>query len=138
MKKKQVSVTTNSNTTYTCFFTEVLTGVHVASIEDAKVAAQKLLEKGCKKVIVTLGSNGSLIYGPDQCEHVPAIKVTNVVDTTGAGDAFVGTVAHFIANGIELKKAVEYATFACSLSIQKPGAQGSYPDGEQVYKNYNL
>lgn len=109
----------------------MLTNVHVANPEDAKLAAKQLSEKGCKQVIITLGAQGSLIYDSltGKAEHVPAIKVDNVVDTTGAGDAFTGCVAHFLSLGSSLGRAVKYATYVCSLSIQKPGAQSSYPDG---------
>ena len=77
---------------------EALTGIRVQSLEDAQAAARKLLDGGVRRVIVTLGANGSLLATPDGMTHVPAYAV-QPVDTTGAGDAFIGSLACFLAEG---------------------------------------
>jgi len=72
--------------------TELLTGLPVATLEQAAAAAQVFLERGAGNVILTLGERGSLLVSPHQIAHVPATQV-KAVDTTGAGDAFVGSLA---------------------------------------------
>ena len=78
---------------------EALTGMPVRSLEDARACAQKLLDGGLRRVIVTLGANGALCAGPEGMTHVPAFAV-QPVDTTGAGDAFIGSLACFLAEGM--------------------------------------
>src|SRR5437763_6722747 len=68
---------------------ETITGMPVRNVDDARKCAEKLLAGGVKRVILTLGANGSLLAGRETMEHVPAFKV-NAVDSTGAGDAFIG------------------------------------------------
>lgn len=70
---------------------EVLTGIKVETLEDANKAGQAFLEKGVNFVIITLGSKGAAVIGKDFCELVPAYKV-NAIDTTAAGDSFIGGV----------------------------------------------
>ena len=77
---------------------EALAGMPVHNLEDARACAQKLLDGGVRRVIVTLGANGALCAGPDGMTHVPAFAV-QPVDTTGAGDAFIGSLACFLAEG---------------------------------------
>ncbi len=78
--------------------TELLTGLPVRTVEEATRAARVLLERGAGKVILTLGENGSLLVTEKEALHVPAIPV-KALDTTGAGDAYVGSLAYFLAAG---------------------------------------
>lgn len=109
---------------------EILTGMPVNNIENIRQAARSLLEKGLKNIIVTLGSQGALWMTNDNEVHVPAIKV-NAIDTSGAGDAFIGCFSHYYVktNDVELsmKKAVLFAAF----SVMGKGTQSSYPSIEQ-------
>ncbi|KAK3576330.1 hypothetical protein CHS0354_039736 [Potamilus streckersoni] len=109
---------------------EILTGLPVKSIEDAKMAANILLKRGCGKVIITLGEQGSVIATTDTSEvkHVPAQKV-KVVDTTGAGDAFIGSLAFYLAENphLGLEESVRRATILAGISVQSPGTQTSMP-----------
>src|SRR5205807_4856661 len=77
---------------------EALAGLPVGDIEQARACAQRLLDRGLPRVIVTLGANGALLAGPHGMHHIPAWAVTPV-DTTGAGDAFSGSLACFLAEG---------------------------------------
>ena len=79
---------------------EALAGMPVRNLEDAKACAQKLLEGGVRRVIVTLGANGALLATDAGTRHVPAFPVTPV-DTTGAGDAFIGSLACFLSEGCD-------------------------------------
>ena len=106
---------------------EAVTGIVVGSVDDAKRCAGTLLEAGIKRVIITLGSNGSLLAGPDGMQHVPAFEV-ETVDTTGAGDAFIGSFAVFLGEGLDEKEAVTRANLYAGLSTTGVGTQKSFLD----------
>ena len=106
--------------------TEALTGMPVGSLEEATAAARALLGRGLHTVILTLGERGSLLVTPDRVEHVPAPQV-RAVDTTGAGDAFVGSLATFLAAGKSLPVAMGRANRIAAISVQGTGTQSSFP-----------
>ena len=106
---------------------ETITGMPVRNLEDAKVCAQKLLSSGIRRVIITLGSNGSLLAGSEGMEHMPAFKV-NAKDSTGAGDAFIGSFATFLGEGLPEKEAVRRANLYAGLSTEGVGTQKSFYD----------
>lgn len=93
--------------------------------------AERLLEAGARSAVITLGSAGSLVVDAFGSTSVPAHRVP-VVDTTGAGDAFVGAVACELARGAALADAVRFATAVAALSVQRLGAQASYADRAEV------
>src|SRR5207247_400276 len=74
---------------------QTITGMRVQTAEDARKCAELLLEKGIRRVIITLGERGCLVAGPDDAEHIPAFPVQSI-DTTGAGDALIGSFAVFL------------------------------------------
>ena len=80
---------------------------------------------GIKRVIITLGSQGSLLAGAEGMEHVPAFEV-DAVDTTGAGDAFIGSFAVFLGEGLDEKDAVTRASLYAGLSTTGVGTQKSF------------
>ncbi len=92
--------------------------------------ASALSEK--ENMIITLGSKGCFIK--ETKETVPPFKVDNVVDTTGAGDTFNGTLATFLGEGLDLKKSVEIATVASGISVTEKYAVSSIPKKEIVAK----
>ena len=104
---------------------EALTGVAVRTVEDAQAAAQKLLEGGVRRVIVTLGENGALCADAKGMHLVPPFAV-NAVDTTGAGDAFIGSLAVFLAEGSAELDAVSRANLYAALSTTLPGTMKSF------------
>ncbi|MBV9084841.1 MAG: ribokinase [Acidobacteriaceae bacterium] len=109
---------------------EVLAGVRMQSADDARLCAQQLLENGVRRVIVTLGSNGSLYASRNTMDHVPA-HPARPVDTTGAGDAFIGSLACFLAEGYEELAAVARANVYAALSTLSAGTQKSFPTRER-------
>jgi ribokinase len=115
---------------------EALTGASIANIEDAKRAAHLLMESGAGSVVLTLGSSGALLVTGDTEHHIPSPTV-HVRDTTGAGDAFVGSLAYFIASGRTISDAVRYASVAAALSVTKDGTQAGLPGLIEVEELYN-
>ncbi len=95
-------------------------------------AASVLIKKGPKIVVVTLGSRGCLIQTKDKKIIVPAFKIDNVVDTTGAGDTFNGAFSVGYLKGWSLKEIGEFANAAAALKIQKMGARTGMPNFDQV------
>ena len=106
---------------------ETITGMPVRNVDDARKCAEKLLAGGVKRVILTLGANGSLLAGRETMEHVPAFKV-NAVDSTGAGDAFIGSFAVFLGEGWSEPEAVRRANLYAGLSTTGVGTQKSFYD----------
>ena len=111
----------------------LLTGLEVKDVPSAEQAAKALLKRGAKNVIVTLGEKGALLISNTQVKQVDAYKV-NVVDTTAAGDAFIGGFASALLRGIEIEEAVKYANACGALAATKFGAQPSLPTNEEVEK----
>jgi len=103
-----------------------LSGVSVDSLETAQAAATRLIALGAGKVIITLGAQGSLFADGHRFEHFPASVVT-AVDTTAAGDTFVGGFAAALAAGQDEAQAIRFGQVAAALSVTRAGAQPSIP-----------
>ncbi len=106
---------------------ETIAGMPVRTVDDAKKVAEKFLASGVKRVIVTLGANGSLLAGREGMEHIPAFQVKSV-DSTGAGDAFIGSFAVFLGEGLPEREAVRRANLYAGLSTTGVGTQKSFYD----------
>jgi len=104
---------------------EALSGVPVRDLASARDCAQRLLDGGLRRVIVTLGENGALLAGPDSMSHIAPFKV-QPVDTTGAGDAFIGSLARFLSSGSEELEAISRANLYAALSTLSAGTQKSF------------
>jgi ribokinase len=108
-----------------------LTGLPVDSTASADAAASALLKAGVSKVIVTLGEQGALFASASRSEHFPAPKV-QPVDTTAAGDTFVGGFAAALADGKSESDAIRFGQVAAALSVTRSGAQPSIPTFAEV------
>jgi ribokinase len=106
---------------------ETISGMSVRNVEDAKKCAEKLLSGGVKRVILTLGANGALLAGHEGMEHIPAFGVKSI-DSTGAGDAFIGSFAVFLGEGLPEREAVRRANLYAGLSTTGVGTQKSFYD----------
>jgi len=104
---------------------ETITGMPVETAGDAKDCARYLLKQGVPRVIITRGERGCLLANADGTEIVPAFKVASV-DTTGAGDAFIGSFAVFLGEGLSEKEALRRASLYAALSTTKVGTQKSF------------
>jgi len=109
---------------------EAITGSPVKNAQDAKKCAARLVAAGIRRVIITLGANGSLLATRDGSEHVPPFAVKSV-DSTGAGDAFIGSFAVFLAEGVPEKEAVRRANLYAALSTIGVGTQKSFYDRDR-------
>ena len=105
---------------------EVITGLPVHSIEEAKKCAASLLQQGFRRVILTLGARGSLLASAEGAELISPFPVTPK-DTTGAGDAFIGSFSVFLAEGLPEKEALLRANLYAALSTTRVGTQKSFP-----------
>jgi ribokinase len=106
---------------------ETITGLAVKNVGDAKKCAEKLVAGGIRRVIITLGANGSLLAGRGVSEHVAPFAVKSI-DSTGAGDAFIGSFAVFLAEGVPEQEAVRRANLYAALSTTGIGTQKSFYD----------
>jgi len=108
-----------------------LLGGMVEGLDGALAAASRLLSLGPRSVVITVGEDGAVFSGGESARHVEAPRV-EVVDTTGAGDAFVGALAAGLADDTPLEDAVAYAVRAGAAAVTKEGAQGALPTPETV------
>ena len=106
-----------------------LTGVGVASIEQAAQASVILQDQGVAAPIITLGERGAYLHGHGL---VPAVNAGPVVETTGAGDAFNGAFASELAAGRDPVQAVRFGCAAAGISVTRPGAAASMPMRAEV------
>ena len=111
--------------------TEALTGLPVRNEKEAETAAKFLNELGVKTPIITMGKQGAFLH-----EHglIPAFDVGEVVETTGAGDAFNGGFAVALSEGKSALEAVKFGCAAASISVTRPGTAPSMPARDEVEK----
>lgn len=114
-----------------------LTGTTARTPEQAFQLARSLCLRGAASVVATLGAAGSVwayrgAVPASVAGGYQAAPLVNSVDSTGAGDAFVGALAAALADGMSLGRAVAYATAAGALAVQAPGTHVSYPTGDQI------
>lgn len=109
-----------------------LTGIDTGTDEGALKAAASLVERGARNALITLGAKGALLHGQAGTHFVPAFRVSHVVDTTGAGDAFNGGFAVAIAEGRTPVDAVRFGAAVAALSVQKPGTAPSMPTRAEI------
>ncbi|MGO1849079.1 ribokinase [Microbacterium sp.] len=102
-----------------------LTGIEVRSPDDALRAA-RAIHPAPRSAVITIGAGGAVWVNESRSGIVPVTELVSVVDTTGAGDAFVGALSAALASGAPLGTAVEHGVRSGSYSVQRPGAQASY------------
>jgi len=110
-----------------------LIGFPITSRRKAHDAADVWLQAGIETVIVTLGSEGAIIHNAEKKYYQPAFQV-DVVDTTAAGDTFVGAFAASLLQKKETEEAMRFSSAAAALAVTKLGAQTSIPNVEDVYR----
>lgn len=99
--------------------------------ESLEAKARKLYEYGVENVIVTLGEQGSMLVNKDGIHYFPAYSI-HVVDTTAAGDSFIGGLAVGLSENMELEQAIRFATVVAGITVSREGAQSSLPDRQCI------
>jgi ribokinase len=113
-----------------------VTGLPVRNIDDARRCAEFLRNAGIRRVIITLGDKGALLSNDGSSQHVPAFTVKSI-DTSGAGDAFIGSFAVFLAEGMPENEAVKRANLYAGLSTTGVGTQKSFCDRAHFEAEWN-
>ena len=119
---------------------ELLTGQSVETPAEAESAGRKLLIRGTRTVILTLGEEGALLIDQDSVEQAQTVRV-DAVDPTGAGDACIGSLAVFLGEGLPLRDAIRRANAVAALSVTRIGTQVSFPnraEADQFLKQQGL
>jgi ribokinase len=104
-----------------------LTGLPVATLDDAKRVGDALLAKGARNALITLGERGALLHNSKSSIEIPAFSAGPVVESTGAGDAFVGGFAAAIARGTDPVDAARFGCAVAGISVTRPGTAPSMP-----------
>lgn len=105
---------------------EILSGVKIENEEDIIKAAQVMIHKGVKQLIVTLGSKGSLYIDKDNVKFKESYKV-DAIDTTAAGDSYTGALSVALSQDKDIQEAMDFASKVGALCVMKEGAQTSLP-----------
>lgn len=110
---------------------EKLTGIEIDSVDCAIQAAHRFLERGVKNACVKLKNGGCVLINHDQTLHISPVPV-DVVDATGAGDAFAGALAIAVLEGRSLQDAACFATAASHVTVTRYGSQPAYPTRSEI------
>ncbi len=102
-----------------------IAGMPVSNLEEARSCARHLVAEGFRRVVITLGANGALAASPEGDEHIAPYAV-EAVDSSGAGDAFIGSFAYFLASGRDEREAIARANVYAALSTLNIGTQMSF------------
>ncbi|MBY6062216.1 PfkB family carbohydrate kinase [Microbacterium esteraromaticum] len=102
------------------------------SPEAVLIRARHLVGEVCESLVVTLGARGAVVIDRTEAWHVDALAVEDVVDTTGAGDAFVGATCAALCRGESLRAAASAGSVAGGLAVSRFGASASFPDQSEI------
>jgi ribokinase len=114
-----------------------LTGCTVSTVADAEWAADVFLSRGVQNAVITLGVQGVFVKNSQVKAHLPAINAGNVLETTGAGDAFNGGFAVALSEGMSLVEAARFGCATAAISITRPGTAPSMPTRNEIYALLN-
>lgn len=116
---------------------EKITGVTINSDDDAKKAFGIFKSMGVKELIITLGGDGSVFVKDNYCEHFRSYS-QEVVDTTSAGDTFIGALCSRLSDGMSIEESIPFASRCAAITVSRRGAAKSIPTLEEVKKLFNL
>jgi ribokinase len=111
-----------------------LTGCSITSLEDAEKAADQLIERGARNVVLTLGARGAMVKTPSFTKYIDAFDAGPVVETTGAGDAFNGAFAVALSEGLSVAEATRFGCVAGGISVTRSGTAPSMPKRSEVMR----
>ncbi|HEV2067634.1 MAG TPA: PfkB family carbohydrate kinase, partial [Thermomicrobiales bacterium] len=110
---------------------QTLTGIEISSADDAERAGQELLRRGVGAACMKLPDGGCVVVADNVHERIDPVEV-DVVDTTGAGDAFAGALGVALLDGMEIVPAARFAVATSHLAVTAYGSQESYPARDEV------
>lgn len=108
-----------------------LLGREIVTVGDASLAARELVARGIGQVIITLGDQGCLVCDGEEQFHA-GIYPVDTVDTTAAGDCFIGAYAVGLCEGMSTLEAIRFASAASAITVSRPGASSSLPSRQEV------
>jgi ribokinase len=109
-----------------------IVGFEIVNDEDARRAADILLSKGAKNVLMTLGARGVLFHSDSRSVRIPAKAYGKVIDTTGAGDAFLGGFASALSRGMDPLEAVKFGCVTAGIAVTRRGTAQAMPLKEEI------
>mmetsp|Transcript_16468 Transcript_16468/g.33833 ORF Transcript_16468/g.33833 Transcript_16468/m.33833 type:complete len:309 (+) Transcript_16468:12-938(+) len=115
---------------------EMLTQLPASTREEAEIAAKKIISFGASQVLITLGAQGCLLITKSSENIFVEGKKVNAIDTSGAGDSFIGAFAYFYSKGDDLQQSMEKANYVAAQSVTKKGTQSSYSSRENLPKEF--
>jgi ribokinase len=110
----------------------LLTGLPVATVDDARKAGDVFLKKGARAALITLGEAGALFHDGARSTLIPIFKAGPVVETAGAGDAFTGAFAAALARGADPVDAARFGSAVAGISVTRAGTAPSMPRREEA------
>mmetsp|Transcript_6418 Transcript_6418/g.10749 ORF Transcript_6418/g.10749 Transcript_6418/m.10749 type:complete len:117 (+) Transcript_6418:588-938(+) len=114
----------------------MLTQLPASTREEAEIAAKKIISFGASQVLITLGAQGCLLITKSSENIFVEGKKVNAIDTSGAGDSFIGAFAYFYSKGDDLQQSMEKANYVAAQSVTKKGTQSSYSSRENLPKEF--
>ncbi len=109
-----------------------LVGFELSTIDDVRRAGDILVARGARSALITLGSRGVFFHHADSSTHIPVVSNGPVVDTTGAGDAFVGGFAAALSNGMDPVQAVRFGCATAGIAVTRRGTASAMPHLKEI------
>lgn len=120
----------------------LMTKLCIDTLDNCRIACKMILDKGCGAVILTMGSNGAMYVSRNQTLHIPVPKNVEAIDTTGAGDSFMGALAFFMVHfpDLNMVEKITRCNVIASQTVTRKGTQDSFPFRhelpEELFRNY--
>ena len=115
----------------------LLTGMPVTNLDEARAAADRLLAKGVRNVVVTLGENGALLHNAEKSVPIAPFIAGKCIDTAGAGDGFTAGLATALAEGAAPEQALRFASALAGISVTRSGTAASMPGRDEIEKLFS-
>lgn len=116
---------------------EILTGYSALDEKELDLGVKKLIDLGTSLVLITLGSNGSVLCDGIEKKYFKSNKV-DAIDTTAAGDSFIGGLLYSLSNDNSIDEGIVFASKVAALTVTKNGAQSSLPTLNEIYERYGM
>ncbi|MGB3366963.1 MAG: ribokinase [Acidaminobacteraceae bacterium] len=116
---------------------EFITGHNALDEGELDLGVKKLIDLGTGLVLITLGSNGSVLCDGKEKKYFETSKV-KAVDTTAAGDSFIGGLLYSLSNGKSIDESIVFASKVAALTVTRSGAQSSLPTLKEVNERYGV